>query len=127
MPLCAAVAEEAAVLGVDVLLTSNRQGRAERPEEEEQNEKDTAENDELSESGVSDAVVCPGATGTTSVLLESISSKLVVDETTESDRVTEELQRCNGVAEDEHRGHDEENVLEDTAKGENEGGGSANL
>lgn len=76
---------------------------------------------------MSGAVVSPGATGTTSVILESIGSELVVDETTQSDRVTEELKRSNGIAEDEHRGHDEENVLEDTAKRKNEGGGSADL
>jgi hypothetical protein len=109
------------------LLGVDRQRRAEGAEEEEENEEHTTKDDELSESGVSGAVLGPGATSTTSVFLESIGSELVVDETAKSDRVTEELKRCNGVAEDEHRGNDEENVLENTAKRKNEGGGSANL
>jgi hypothetical protein len=109
------------------LLGVNRQGRAEGAKEEEENEEHTTKDDELSDSGVSGAVFGPGATSTTSVFLESIGSELVVDETAESDRVTEELKRCDGVAENEHRGNDEENVLENTAKRKNEGGGSANL
>jgi hypothetical protein len=125
--LCAAVAEETSVLVADVLLRVDRQGRAEGAEDDEENEQHTTEDDELSKSGVSGTVISPGATGTASVLLESISSELVVDETTESDRVTEELKGCNGIAEDEHRGNDEENILEDAAKGKNEGRGSADL
>lgn len=109
------------MLGVD------GQGGAEGAEKEEENEEHSTKDNELSEGRVSDTIIGPGATSTTGVFLEGIGSKLVVDETTKCDRVTEELERCNGVAEDEHRGNDKKNVLEDTAKRKNERGGSANL
>lgn len=125
--LCASIAKEAAVLVVDVLVGVDGERRAEAAEEEEEDEEDTTENNELSHSGVSDTVVCPGAAGTSSVVLELVGAELVVNETGESDRVTEELEGSNGVVEDEHRGNDEENVLEDTAKSEDERRGSTNL
>lgn len=122
----AAVAEEASVLVADVLLRVDRQGGAEGAEKQEENEEHTTKDNELFEGGVSDTIIGPGATSTTSVFLKGIGSKLVVDETTKGDRVTEELERCNGVAEDEHRGNNKKNILKDTAKRENERGGSAN-
>lgn len=109
------------------MLRVDRQGGAEGAKKEEENKEHTTKDDELSEGGVSDTVIGPGATSTTSVFLEGIGSKLVVDKTTKGDRVTEELKRSNGVAEDEHRGNDKKNILEDTAKRKNERGGSANL
>jgi hypothetical protein len=37
------------------------------------------------------------------------------------------LDGCDGVAEDEHRGDDEEDVFEDSGEGHDEGGGLADL
>jgi hypothetical protein len=76
---------------------------------------------------VSDTIFGPSAASTSSVILESIGSELVVNESGKGDRVTEELQRCDGVVEDEHRGNNEENVLEDTTERKDERRGSANL
>lgn len=123
----AAVAEEAAVLCVDVRLGVNGDGSAEGSEEKEESEEETAEYNELSERRVSNSIFGPGATGATSVVLERISPELVVDESSKSDRVAEELQRSNGIVENDHRGDNEENVLENTAKRQDERGGSADL
>lgn len=48
------------------------------------------------------------------------------NETGKSDAVTEELQTRNGIAEEEHRAEDEQDVLDDTGKGESQGASSAN-
>ena len=109
------------------MLRVHRQGGAKEAEKEEENEEHTTKDNELSKGGVSNTIIGLGATSTTSVFLDGIGSKLVVDKTIEGDRVTEELERCNGVAEDEHRGNNKKNILKDTAKRENERGGSANL
>lgn len=100
---------------------------SEAAEDKEEDNEDSGEDDDLSEGRVTDTVVGPGTTASTSVFLELVCSELVVNETTESDRVTEELQRRDGIAEDEHRGENEEDILEHTGKRKDERGGSANL
>lgn len=88
---------------------------------------DEANDDELASSRVAHTVVSPGALAVAHVLLDLVSSKLVVDEAAKSDAVTEELERRDGVAEDHHGCNDEEDILEYTAEGHNEAGGSADL
>jgi hypothetical protein len=86
-------------------------------DEEERN----AEDDKLGHGRVSDAVVGPLFAESTKVFLELVGSELVVDETAESDAVAEELERGDGVTEDEHGGEDEEDVLEDSGQGVDDG------
>jgi len=61
--------------------------------EEEEDEKDQGESDELAHDWSAVAVVGPRALTICHVLLELLTAELVVYETTESNRVTEELKR----------------------------------
>lgn len=101
--------------------------RRKTAKKDEENENDDAEDDELAESGVADAVLGPLAAGFVTVFLELLSAELVVDETGESDGVTEELEAGNGSAPDHHGGSDEEDILEDTAESKDEDGSLADL
>lgn len=56
-----------------------------------------------------------------------LRAELVVAETAQSDRVAKVLLQGNGVAKDDERGADQENVLEDTRHGEDDGGGLSDL
>lgn len=114
------------VLG-GVKIHAGRKRAAEGTEDKEDGGEGNAENDELPEGWVTDTVIGPGAATVASVLLELVGTELVVDETAKSDGVTKELQRGNGVAEDEHGGDDEENVLQHTGEGKDEGRSPANL
>jgi hypothetical protein len=75
---------------------------------------------------VTDTVIGPHTTALLSVTLENIGTELVVDKTTESNRVTEELEWGNDGTPDHHRGGNKEDILENTAEGEDEGGSLAN-
>lgn len=60
-------------------------------------------------------------------IVDLLGSELVVDQTAQGDGVTEELLGGDGVTEDHHGGADQEDILEDTGHGQNNGGGLANL
>lgn len=60
-------------------------------------------------------------------VVDTVLSKLVVNQTTKGDGVSEGLERSNGVAEDDHRGNDEEDILENSGQSKDESGGFANL
>lgn len=98
------------VLG-GVKIHAGRKRAAEGTEDKEDGGEGNAENDKLPEGWVTDTIIGPGAATVASVLLELVGTELVIDETAKSDGVTEELKRGNGVAEDEHGGDDEENIL----------------
>lgn len=59
--------------------------------------------------------------------LDLFGAKLIVAETGQGDRVTKVLLERDGVVEDDERGADEEDVLEDAGHGKNNGGCLANL
>lgn len=59
--------------------------------------------------------------------LHLLVAKLVVEHATESDAVAEDLETRDLSAPDEDRCNDEQDILEDTAKSEDEAGGFANL
>jgi hypothetical protein len=53
---------------------------------------------------------------------KTFSTELVIDEAPESDRISDGLQRCDGVTEDNHGRNDEEDIFEDAGQRENQGG-----
>lgn len=63
------------------------------------------------------AVLGPRALSLAGVFLEHLTAELVVDETTKSDRVTEELKAGNRSVPDSHGGSNKKDVLQDTAEG----------
>ena len=73
------------------------------------------------------AVLGPGAAGLRQVLPEGGGAEFVVDEAAEGDGVAEELEGGDAGAPDPHGGGDEEDVFEDAAEGEDEGGGASDL
>ena len=77
------------VLGWVVL----REHAAKTTEEEEEDKQNEAESDELAHDWGAVAIISPRALTLCHVLLELFTTELVVDKTTESDRVTEELKR----------------------------------
>ena len=60
-------------------------------------------------------------------LLKLLSTELVVNETTEGNAVSESLKQGDGIAEKEHGGENEKDVLENTREGKDKGRGLANL
>lgn len=54
-----------------------------------------------------------------------LSTELVVHQTSQGDGVTEELLASDGVEENDHRGSNKEDILEDTGHGQDDGGGLA--
>lgn len=90
-------------------------------------DEDDGESEELPHDGAPVAVVGPLPRTLRSVLLELVGTELVVDETAERNAVTEELERRDGVAEDEHGSENKEDILEHTREGEHERRGLANL
>ena len=95
--------------------------------EEDDGDENKDDNDELAGSRAAGAVVSPSTLRRAHVLLNLVTSKLVVDKATERNAVSKELEGRNGVAEDHHGGDDEENVLQYTAESHDEAGGSADL
>lgn len=60
-------------------------------------------------------------------LLQFLAAESVVHQSTQRNRVAEILYDGHGVAEDGHRCHDEQDVFEDAAEREHDGGGLADL
>lgn len=59
--------------------------------------------------------------------LHLLSTKLVVAKTTKGNGVTEELQGSDGVVEDHHGSADQQDILQDTSHGQDDGRSLANL
>lgn len=102
--LCAVVARVLApsVLGVLAGIVSLGKAAAETTEDDEEGDKDDSEDNQLPESGMSDTVIGPCAASSREVILELVGSKLVVDQASESDGITEELEGRNRISEDDH-------------------------
>jgi hypothetical protein len=115
------------LVGVCGVLSRNSSGGTDAAKEEDDGDEDEDDHDELAGSWATGAVVSPGTLRRAHVLLDLVSSKLVVDEAAERNAVSEELEWRNGVAEDHHGGNNEEDVLEDTTEGHDEARGSADL
>ena len=102
-------------------------GGANAAEQQDDGDEDESDDNQLAGGRVTDAVVGPSALSGAHVFLDLVGTKLVVDEAAERNAVSEELEGRNGVAEDHHGCDDEEDVLEYTAEGHDEAGGSADL
>lgn len=79
---------------------------------EHDRDEDDADSDQPPEHRPAGAEVRPAALALPDVLLELVAAEFVVDEAGEGDGVAEGLQGADGVAEDEHAGDDEQDVLE---------------
>lgn len=115
------------LVGVCGVLSRDSSGRTDAAKEENDSDENSNDNDELAGSRATGAVVSPSTLCGAHVLLNLVGSKLVVDKAAERNAVSEELEGRNGVAEDHHGGDDKEDVLEYTAEGHDEAGGSADL
>lgn len=104
-----------------------RDRRPHVPSEKEADQENNAENKTLRTRRVILAHSTQGKLSIPCEVLDTISAKLVVDQTSEGDRVAEELERSDWVPEDDHRGHDEQDVLQHTRQSENNGGCFADL
>lgn len=82
---------------------------------------------ELAENRPAVAKLLPLHATLAEVLLQLLAAKLVVNEATEGNSVTESLKGCDRVLEKEHGGKNEENILEYTGEGKDERGGLADL
>lgn len=101
--------------------------RGHRSEEQEEKEDDSANDDALALSRVIGTVLGPRAVGLAGVVLDLVTTELVVDQTHQGNRVTEELETGDGSVPEHHRGGDQEDILEDTAQGHDQGRSLANL
>jgi hypothetical protein len=95
--------------------------------DQEHGDDDGGENHELAENRPAVAELLPLHATLAEVLLELLTTKLVVDEATKRNAVTKGLEETDGVLEEEHGREDEENVLEYTGESEDERRGLANL
>lgn len=94
---------------------------------EEEDQSRGSKNNKLALGRAGLAVLSPGAACRGGVLAHLVSTQLVPDETEQSDRVTKELKGGDGGVPDHHGGNDQEDILEDTAEGHDQGRGLANL
>lgn len=84
--------------------------------QEESNNHGTDDN-ETTLARVGTTVFGPRALSLATVFLDLLTAELVVDETTEGDRVTEELKAGDGSVPDSHGSSDKKNILQNTAEG----------
>ena len=96
-------------------------------EHHEHGNDDSGKDHQLAEDRAGVAELLPLHAALTKVLLELLSTELVVDETAKGNGVAESLEECNRVLEKEHGREDQEDILEDTRKGEDERRSLANL
>lgn len=115
------------LVGVCSVLCGNSSSGTDAAKEENNGDENEDDNDELAGSRATSAVIGPSTLCGAHVLLDLVSSKLVVDKAAERNAVSEELKGRNGVAEDHHGCDDEENILEYTAESHDKAGGSADL
>ena len=101
--------------------------RCQPGQHQSQGEDDEEEDDDLALDGTLGAVLGPLAAAFGNIALDRVAAELEPDHAGERDAVAEELQAGDGCAPDCNRGEDEDDVFEDAAEGEDEGGGFANL
>lgn len=96
--------------------------------EQREEDEDGEDNDgKLAQNRLASTKLCPLSASLAHVALELIVTKLVVDHASQSNGVTEELQRSDRRTPNHHRGSNEHDVLEDTAQGEDDSRSLANL
>ena len=72
-------------------------------------------------------IFCPLSSSLRIVLLELLSAKLVVDQPSQGNAVTEHLEGRDWITENDHGCNNQENILENTAESVDERGSFANL
>jgi hypothetical protein len=97
-----------------------------RAENHEHGHDDCGQNHQLAENRAGVAKLLPLHAALSQVFLQLLRTQLVVDETSERNGVAECLKRGDRILEEEHGGEDEEDVLEYTRKGQDEGRSLAN-
>lgn len=90
---------------------------AQGADEQEEDENHGADDNRLAAHGVVDAKLGPGPVGLASVVLDLVGAQLVVDQTDEGNGVAEELGVGDGGLPEHHGGGNQQDILEDTAKG----------
>ncbi|KAI7978051.1 hypothetical protein EIK77_009591 [Talaromyces pinophilus] len=100
---------------------------SESSNEQKESENHGADDNETTLARVGAAVFGPRALSLAAVLFDLLTAELVVDETTEGDRVTEELKASDGSVPDSHGSSDKKNILQDTAEGHDQRRSLANL
>jgi hypothetical protein len=114
------------VLGsVDVVLGVVARGQP--TEEDEDGHDDQAEDQNLAHGGAGGAKLGPGAAALRQVLLYLLFAKLEPEHTEEGDGVAEHLEVGDHGTPDEDGGNDQEDILQDTAEGQDETRGLSNL
>lgn len=86
-----------------------------------------AKDNEFAQDRMAVAVVCPGVAAMVDIFLDLLSAELEIEKAAKCNAVANSLERSDGVMEEYHAGHDEENVFQDTGEGKDEGGGLADL
>lgn len=89
--------------------------------EHEHNEHCASNDNELAQGRTSLTKLRPLATSVAGVVLECFGTKLVVDHTAEGNAVTKELKATDLRSPDKHRGSNQQNILEYTAKCQDQG------
>ena len=102
-------------------------GRSAAVQDEQNDGQDTANHDGLGPGGVAPTVLAHLEPDIGSKGLHLLGTKLVVNQTTQGDRVTDELLGSNGVTEDNHGGNNQKDILQDTSHGQDDSGSLANL
>lgn len=100
---------------------------SQRADEEEEHENSSTKHNKTALGRLGVAILSPGTASTSSVLAHFIAAELVPDKTSQRDGVTEELESSDRGLPDEHRGGNQEDILEHTAQGHHERGSLANL
>lgn len=95
--------------------------------QQEEDEDNSTDDDGLALGGVVGTVFGPGTVGLAGVLLNLIATELVVDETNKGNGITEELGKGDRSLPDHHRRNDQEDILQNTTEGHDEGGGLSDL
>lgn len=109
--------------GVDLRGVAGSKTTEEGEDEESGGNKDG----DLAEDRLASTKVGPLSVGISDVALDLLIAELVVDHATESNGVTEELERSDLGAPDHHGSTNQEDILKNTAEGEDDSGSLANL
>ena len=89
--------------------------------QQEKDEDNSTDDDGLALGGVVGTVFGPGTVGLAGVFLDLITTELVVNETDEGNGITEELGKGDRSLPDHHRRNNQEDILQNTAEGHDEG------
>jgi len=123
MQLLSTIANQVAELLLSVIGATRgilREHAAEATKQEEKSKENQAKGNELAHNGGTVAIIGPLARSFGEIFLQLVGTKLVVDEATKRNGVTEKLKRRDRVTEDDHGRDDEQYILEDTREGKNE-------